>query len=530
MQPCLVRLGALSTCLLPLVAWTVACSSNHPTAGEAAVDGGGSRAPDSGDSGETDAVPDALADATPTDPRIARLLSQAAAVVQANGVVGASMGVVVGGQLAYAGGLGTQSMGGAAVDGDTLFLIGSTTKMLTAATVLSLVEDGKLDLQAPLTAVLPQLTVESPFDVHDMRLSRLLSHSDALEDNSAAECALPRFSGYGQSGPITLWGTPGTFFDYSNNDMVLAAQAVEAVTGAGTFEQTVHDRVFSRAGMTTATFDAAAATLAADVATGYSADATGAFTVPTTLAQTVAECPFLEPAGYAIASARDLGSFVQTMLAGGGTMLRPASVQAMETGSIATGWRASADETYGYGLFIEQIGGETIIQHSGDVPPFHSVVLFIPSTGFGLVMLINSNSPQTLSQVANDAVILFSPPPSAVAQPVHTSPSQWSDYTGSYVDTYGRLGSFSLNVQDASLVVLGADGGAIAALTQVDGDYWALPASGNGVPLGGLFWRNDAGVVTQVITRGGVPARVSAGAGADAGTADSGAADAGTGD
>jgi CubicO group peptidase (beta-lactamase class C family) len=482
-------------------------SSNQATAGDAAANDAGS--------------PDTALDATPTDPRITQLLSAATAAVQADGVVGAGIAVVVDGQLAYTGGIGAQSIGGPAVDGDTLFLVGSTTKMLTAATVMSLVEEGKLDLQAPLTTYLPQLTVESPFDVHDIRLSRLLSHSDGLEDNSAAQCALPRFSAYGQSGPVTLWGTPGTFFDYSNNDMVLAAQAIEAVTGAGSFEQTVHDRVFSPAGMTSATFDALAATQSANVAKGYLADAAGAFTTPITIALVAAACPLAEPAGFAIASARDFGSFVQTMLAHGGSMLQPASVQAMETGVIATGWHPSADETYGYALFIDQIGGETVINHAGDVPPFHSLVFFVPSANFGFVMLINSDSPKTLSEVATRALTIFSPPPTALAQPIRTSPSAWADYTGRYADTYGRLGSFSLSLQDASLAAFADDGGLVGTLTQIDGDYWALLPSGNtGPALGGFFWRDDAGVVTQVVTRAGVPVRVSAGPIVDAATGD----------
>jgi CubicO group peptidase (beta-lactamase class C family) len=504
------------------MASSAACgSSNQATAADAAASdaGSGDTALDAPHSPDSPAG-DASGDATATDPRITQLVMAATTAVHADGVVGAAIALVVDGQLAYAGGVGSQSIGGPSVEGDTLFLVGSTTKMLTAAAVLSLVEEGKLDLQAPLTTYLPQLTVESPFDVHDMRLSRLLSHSDGLEDNSAGQCALPRFSAYGQSGPVTLWGTPGTFFDYSNNDMVLAAQAIEAVTGTGSFEQTVHDRVFSRAGMTSATFDAAAATQSGKLATGYLADTGGAFTMPAMVPEIVATCPLLEPAGFAIASARDFGSFVQTMLAHGGSMLQPASVQAMETGVVATGWRPSANETYGYALFIDQLGGETIIDHAGDVPPFHSIVLLVPSTNFGFVMLINSDSPKTLGEVANRAVLIFSPPPAAVAQPVKTSPSQWADYAGSYVDTYGRLGSFSLSVQDASLAAFAGDGGLVGTLTQVDGDYWALLPSGNGPALGGFFWRDDAGTVTQVVTREGVPARVSAGSIVDAATGD----------
>jgi CubicO group peptidase (beta-lactamase class C family) len=379
-------------------------------------------------------------------------------------------------------GMGSRTLGGAAVDGNTLFLAGSTTKMLTSATVMSLVDDGLLDLAAPLSTYLPKLEVESPFDVHDMTLAGLLSHTDGLEDSNAAQCSLPRFSDYGTSGPVTLWGKPGTFFDYSNNDMALAAQVIESVVGTGRDEQAVRDRIFTPADMASATFDAVTAARSENVATGYYADPSGAFTKPVTVAQTASECPILEPAGYAIASARDFGKFVEALLAGGGAMLQPGAVTHMETGILPTGYNPRYAETYGLGLFIDQIGGETVIDHSGDIPPFHSAVFFVPQTRFGVVMLINADSSKTIGKVMQEAVTLFAPRRTALTPPAKTAPSAWRSYTGSYVDSYGGLGAFSLTIQGTELAVNRPDGGSVGSLNQVDADHWVLAPSAPGAP------------------------------------------------
>jgi hypothetical protein len=90
--------------------------------------------------------------------------------------------------------------------------------------------------------------------------------------------------------------------------------------------------------------------------------------------------------------------------------------------------------------------------------------------------------------------------------PIKTAPSSWTDYAGTDVDSYGTLGTFSVDVQDASLLVHRRDGGTIGSgsLTQVDDDEWALPSS----PYEGVFWRDDAGAVIEIVTRLGVPVRV----------------------
>jgi hypothetical protein len=145
-----------------------------------------------------------------------------------------------------------------------------------------------------------------------------------------------------------------------------------------------------------------------------------------------------------------------------------------------------------------------VIQHQGDFAPFHSEVGFIPSVRFGVAMLINTDAPIVFDTLKKAALDIFAPPPSIPASPIKTPPSSWTDYVGTYVDSYGTLGRFSVDVEDASLLVRSPDGGTIGSLIQVDDDEWALPNS----PNEGVFWRDDAGAVIEIVTRLGVPVRV----------------------
>jgi hypothetical protein len=131
--------------------------------------------------------------------------------------------------------------------------------------------------------------------------------------------------------------------------------------------------------------------------------------------------------------------------------------------------------------------------------------VLVPSAGFGFVMMVNTDTTAALSAAANEAVLLFAPPPGPIAPLVKTDPAAWQAYVGTYADPYGGLGELRLELQDASLQADYLDGGLAAVGTQVSGDDWVFSApDGGGRPLQAVFWRDDAGSVREVVTRAGV--------------------------
>ena len=124
-----------------------------------------------------------------------------------------------------------------ALTDDMLYGIGSVSKAYTAAAVLNLAEEGKIDLDAPVTAYLPDFTMADE-RYTDITVRMLLNHSSGLPgsttangfllddpDTLAADTLLEELSGE------TLKADPGAFSVYCNDGFTLAELVVEAVSG-----------------------------------------------------------------------------------------------------------------------------------------------------------------------------------------------------------------------------------------------------------------------------------------------------------
>ena len=100
-------------------------------------------------------------------------------------IIGAAAGVALDGRLVMAEGFVLKRKdGGDAVDADTQFRIGSSTKMLTAAGMLRLVDKGLVDLDAPISRYLPDLRFAAVGAEDRVTVRDLLQHTSGLPDNS----------------------------------------------------------------------------------------------------------------------------------------------------------------------------------------------------------------------------------------------------------------------------------------------------------------------------------------------------------
>lgn len=137
--------------------------------------------------------------------------------------------------------------GGSNLTGSEGFRIASITKTYVAATVLRLWEDGRIDLQSPITQWLPadwlELLVRGGYDPSKITVRHLLTHTSGLADHAQA----PQFIETIKANPQTVWtrssdiqhlidwthpvGAPGERFSYSDTGYVLLGAIVERVTG-----------------------------------------------------------------------------------------------------------------------------------------------------------------------------------------------------------------------------------------------------------------------------------------------------------
>src|SRR4029079_1134803 len=102
-------------------------------------------------------------------------------VLRAFEVPGASVAIVKDGKVLLAKGYGVRKLGGPApVDAETLFGIASNTKAFTATALGMLVEEGKIEWDAPVVRYLPAFALSDPFVTHELTVRDLLVHRSGL--------------------------------------------------------------------------------------------------------------------------------------------------------------------------------------------------------------------------------------------------------------------------------------------------------------------------------------------------------------
>lgn len=245
---------------------------------------------------------------------------------------------------------------------DTAFLIGSLTKSFTAATVMQLVEDGRLDLQTPISAYLPGL---------DRRLGDRLTLHLLLKQRSGLPSHLEDIAALGSDevssaeilamiNRADLWFAPGSRYEYSNLNYHLAALVIEAVEHKP-FADVLRERTFAPLGMARSGVEAYGDP-PAHRALGYRRALTGWRHDENNISYTLGS-------GDVYATAADLLAWSRAL--DDGRYVSNASRKAMFSGGDA------AAGYYGYGFRIQPYrraggGTGTLARHGGSMDGFLS--------------------------------------------------------------------------------------------------------------------------------------------------------------
>jgi CubicO group peptidase (beta-lactamase class C family) len=509
------RLLFLLPALFISSAWSVACGSS--SSNDAPNDDAATDAPPYDGGAETSSdVSDEVSDAPDATPEeqaaFDKLVADAKGYLTKAGTPGASIAVVLHGKLTFAAGIGTKNTAsGDAVTTSTLFRAASMSKMVVAATAMTVVEEGKLDLDQPITTYLPWFALQGGADSSGVTTARLLSHSSGFPCDTVGFCygaTNAKRSIYFQGNPQPLWAPPGLVYDYSNAGFALAATVVEAAEGSGdgSYEQLAHDRILAPVGMSTATFDAKAAR-AGDHATGYVLDSTGK--VQSVQEPTGLDCAMLHPPGGINATATDYAHFAEMLIAKGGTVLKPDSIAKMEAAHVDM--HTFASQEYGFGLISQSTPypDHPIVWHDGALPGFLSEMIIVPDLGVAIVAMINASggNDDPADSIAVDGLSLFVN--EKFTNPTLKSPlSAWSGYLGTYDDAYGTLGTgVVVSLSGTTLTVSapnatdysGAPLPVLGAMVQIAIDTWQMP-DGTGMS----FFPDATGTTMYFVTRRGI--------------------------
>ncbi len=309
-------------------------------------------------------------------------------------------GVLAGGELVAGDGFGALDGAGTRPTVDTAYRIASVTKSFTAAALLLLRDRGLIDLDEPITAIVPQLRLRLPTADSPVPTVRMLAHmsgglasDDPWADRQEAltDEAFDAAIGAG----VRAIAVPGTTFEYSNLGYALIGRVIQERAGCR-FHDVVRTEVLEPLGLSGTGWDSAVPS-AGGVAIGFERiddawspmpfSAPGAFSPIGGLFSTVTDLArwmqwFVDADDPARAAAGPLSAASRREMQQGVRMRPVEAVPRVDRQPRAA---------YGFGL-VEQVerGRGTVVYHSGGYPGFSAHIRWHPATGIGVVALENA--------------------------------------------------------------------------------------------------------------------------------------------
>jgi CubicO group peptidase (beta-lactamase class C family) len=304
--------------------------------------------------------------------------------LHSNRIPGMAIAIVKGEEIIFQKGYGSAAAQ-QPITPQTQFYIGSVTKSFTALAALQLVEQGKLDLDAPVQKYLPWFRVADTEASAKISVRNLLNHTSGLSEqgdpNSAAYTAsLEEQVSLLREAKLTA--PVGKKYQYYNQNYRVLGLLIEQVSGQP-YGQYLQEHIFTPLGMKNSTTDP---TNAPNLAQGY----TRVFGFP--LAQPQIYIPGALPSGYLITSAEDMGRFLLAQInnrqAGGQPLLQPDTLATMRTPP------PGITSDYGMGWMIME-NGNTLV-HGGALDRYQSFVAVGLKEKIGFVLLVNQNSMENM--------------------------------------------------------------------------------------------------------------------------------------
>ncbi|MFD4637723.1 serine hydrolase [Lentzea sp. NPDC058436] len=319
------------------------------------------------------------------------------AIAAKHGVPGATLGILYKGQTvqAHHGVLNTAT--GVEVTDDTIFQIGSIGKVWTTTVVMRLVDEGLLDLDAPITDVLPELKLSDPVVGQKVTMRHLLTHTSGIDgdnftDTGRGDDCLERYTELladaAQNHPL------GATFSYSNAGFVLAGRVIEKLTGK-TWDVAMREKLFAPLGLTrTGTLPEEA--LLHRAAVGHVKNEGKLEVAPVwALPRSVG------PAGTIFSTTEDVLEFARMHLAGG---LAPDGTRVLSEQSAAVMTEKQTDvpdknvlgDSWGVGWIRFDWDGHRLIGHDGNTIGQSAFLRLLPEHDLAVTLLTNGEGAREL--------------------------------------------------------------------------------------------------------------------------------------
>ena len=306
------------------------------------------------------------------------------------GVPGLALAVVADGEVVLCEGFGLRDLENVEpVTADTHFPIASDSKAFTAALLCQLADQGRVDLDTPVRAVVPW------FEMHDPHATALVSPRDLLSHRTG----LPRhdFIWYGESDisnetvvralrHLEANKPLRQTWQYNNLCYLAAGYLTEVVTGKP-WGDALKDQLLSPLGMSATVLSPHDASVK-EMAQPYKS------VKGTPELQVIPEKNEAGPAGGMVSTAQDMARWLQARLGQRPDVLTEEALAQLHAPAMIGGvGMASFEERqpmgYALGCQVESYRGRRIVRHGGNLVGFSSDVSIVPGAGIGIVILTN---------------------------------------------------------------------------------------------------------------------------------------------
>ncbi len=350
--------------------------------------------------------------------------SRLSALAEKHDVPGAALGILYRGEIVQAHHGVLNKATGVEVTDDSVFQLGSISKVWTTTLVMQLVDEGLLDLDAPIADVLPELKLADPVAEQKVTMRHLLTHTSGIDgdiftDTGRGDECLERYvellAEARQNHPL------GATFSYCNSGFSLAGRVIEKLTGQN-WDAALRERLCAPLGLThTGTLPEEALMFRAAVGHITEDDRTEP-------APVWALARSMGPAGTIFATTADVLAFARMHLDGGlaqdGTrVLSAASATAMTEKQTGLPDPNAAADSWGLGWIRFGWDGQRLIGHDGNTIGQSAFLRVLPEQGLAVTLLTNGGRARELGLelyreiFAELAGVAMPPPLEPAAQP-----------------------------------------------------------------------------------------------------------------
>jgi CubicO group peptidase (beta-lactamase class C family) len=345
-----------------------------------------------------------------------------------NKVTGLSLALVDDQRIVWAQGFGFADLEhGVPASADTIYRVGSISKLFTDTAAMQLAERGQLDIDQPIQHYLPAFAPKTPQTPETITPRQLMTHHSGLPRDRLKGFQTPQPQPF-DSLVDDLAGEPLAYapdlvFSYSNVAISLLGTVVQSLSGTP-FAQHMQQSVLTPLGMAHSAFETGVSNSLL-MAKGYR----GREAIPETPLRDV-------PAGGLNSSVNDMSRFMSMVFADGlsGThqVLKPVTVAEMlrpQNSALQLDFNFQT----GLGWMLSTLGQSTIenagpvAHHGGAIGMFRSQMYLLPQHKLGVVVLANSGTATSVvDHIATETLALALEAKTGITQPAHTKPA-WAD-------------------------------------------------------------------------------------------------------